>query len=329
MVLTICMFISKRKIKGNKYFYLEDRIENKKISISLGRSEQVEKRIKEAFDKINQEKALANFKKTKKQKIKVLNDNELLALEFLKINYSLLKDFFPQGFKSFKEDEFLRYAQGSTAVEGNSLSLQEAALVIEKGIVVAGKKIEEIKEVENMKLAAEKSIKIKEINEKSIKQIHSLIMKGFDEKNPGKYREEPIFITASKVKPPRSDLVPKKMAELINWLEKNGSKSMVEISSEFHARFEEIHPFADGNGRTGREILNIMLQNNGYPRAIINLENRGSYIALLERVQVNKEYFKFSKFIYLCLEKRAQEIRQIIDENKKNILLKIMNQALH
>ena len=323
------MFISKRKIKGNKYFYLEDRIENKKISISLGRSEQVEKRIKEAFDKINQEKALANFKKTKKQKIKVLNDNELLALEFLKINYSLLKDFFPQGFKSFKEDEFLRYAQGSTAVEGNSLSLQEAALVIEKGIVVAGKKIEEIKEVENMKLAAEKSIKIKEINEKSIKQIHSLIMKGFDEKNPGKYREEPIFITASKVKPPRSDLVPKKMAELINWLEKNGSKSMVEISSEFHARFEEIHPFADGNGRTGREILNIMLQNNGYPRAIINLENRGSYIALLERVQVNKEYFKFSKFIYLCLEKRAQEIRQIIDENKKNILLKIMNQALH
>jgi len=72
-----------------------------------------------------------------------------------------------------------------------------------------------------------------------------------------------------------------------------------------------------------------MLQNNGYPRAIINLENRGSYIALLERVQVNKEYFKFSKFIYLCLEKRAQEIRQIIDENKKNILLKIMNQALH
>jgi len=323
------MFISKRKIKGNTYFYLEDRIDGKKISISLGKKEQVEERIKDAFEKINREKALSNFKKTKKQKIKVLNDNELLALEFLKINYSLLKDFFPQGFKSFKEDEFLRYAQGSTAVEGNSLSLQEAALVIEKGTSIAGKKIEEIKEVENMKLAAEKSIKIREINEKSIKQIHSLIMKGFDEKNPGKYREEPIFITASKVKPPRSDLVPKKMAELINWLEKSGSKNMVEIYSEFHARFEEIHPFVDGNGRTGREILNIMLQNNGYPRAIINLENRGSYIALLERVQVNKEYFKFSKFIYLCLEKRAQEIRQIIDENKKNILLKIMNQALH
>ena len=320
------MFISKRKIKGNTYFYLEDRIAGKKISISLGRKEQIQKRIEEAFDKINQEKALANFKVSKKMKIQNLTESELLSLELLKINYALLKDFFPQGFKSFKEDEFVRYAQGSTSVEGNSLSLQEATLVLEKGTVIAGKKIDEIREIENMKFVAKNSEKIKGINEKTIKKMHSLILKGFDEKKPGQYRKEPMFIIGSKVKPSKADDVPKKMNQLILWLEKNKDKHPVELASQFHARFEEIHPFLDGNGRTGREILNVVLQKEGYPRVIINLDNRETYIRLLERVQIKKEYYKFSKFVYLCLEKRAEEIKQIIDDNKDIMLKKLKKQ---
>ena len=70
-----------------------------------------------------------------------------------------------------------------------------------------------------------------------------------------------------------------------------------------------------------------MLQKKGYPRAIINLENRQSYIALLERVQLNKEYNKFSKFIFLCLEKRAQEIEKILKENKPQILKKLLEKV--
>ncbi|MBI5884807.1 Fic family protein, partial [archaeon] len=115
----------------------------------------------------------------------------------------------------------------------------------------------------------------------------------------------------------------------IDWLEKNTGKiHPVELASEFHARFEEIHPFNDGNGRAGREIINTMLMLNGYPRAIINLENRQSYIALLERVQTSREYNKFTKFICLCLEKRAEEIGKIIKENKKSILEKLTKKAL-
>src|SRR3989338_3996606 len=186
------MFVSKRKISGNYYFYLEKKIGKKRITVSLGRKEQASSKIESAFNELIQKTVLENLKLSqKKYKTGILSMTEQLALERLKIDYELLKDFFPQGFESFKEDEFVRYAQGSASVEGNSLSLQEAAQVLEKGTAIAGKKIEEIKEIENMKLAARVSKKISEVNKKNIKKINSAILKGFDEKTPGKYHEGP------------------------------------------------------------------------------------------------------------------------------------------
>jgi Fic family protein len=321
------MFISKRWVVTKEYFYLEDRVNGKRISISLGDKVHAPQRIASAFDELIQKKTAEYFKFVQKEfKTKNLSTHEVLALERLKIDYKLIQTFFPESFLAFKEDEFVRYAQGSTSVEGNSLSLQEATLVLEKGISVPGKKVDEIREVENMLFAAKVSNKIKEINEKNIKKIHSAIMKGFDEKTPGEYRQGPMFITGSKVHPPSADAVPIEMKKLFDWYSKNKKKfHPVELASEFHARFEEIHPFLDGNGRTGREILNVMLRVAGYPRAIINLENRQSYIGLLERLQINKEYTKFSKFIYLCLEKRSEEIKKILVENKSTIIKKLMN----
>lgn len=323
------MFISKRKIGRKAYFYLEDRVNEKRISISLGRKEKVPAGIESAFDELIRKTALERLKiSQKKFKANILSISEQLVLERLKVDYDLLQDFFPQSFESFKEDEFVRYAHGSASVEGNSLTQKEAALVLEKGVAVAGKKIEEIREIENMKLTADVSGKLKEVNERGIRKIHSAIMSGFDEKKPGEYRTGPMFITASEVKPPPAGKIKKEMTTLIEWLEKNtGKMHPVEMASEFHARFEQIHPFNDGNGRTGREILNTMLRLNEYPRAIINLENRESYIALLERAQINMEYHKFSKFIYLCLEKRAKEIGKIITENKKAILENLTKKA--
>jgi Fic family protein len=323
------MFVSKRKIGGRHYFYLEDRVNGKRISFSLGQKEQASARIGPAFSGLVQKKAVEAFKSAEKNfEAKVLSKHEILALERLKIDYWLLQAFFAESFSSFKEDEFVRYAQGSTSVEGNSLSLQEAALVFGKGMSVPGKRLDEIKELENMVFAAKVSAKLKEISEKNIKKIHSAIMRGFDEKKPGEYRLAPMFITGSKVRPVKAEDVPKEMKKLLEWYAQNRKKiHPVELASEFHARFEEIHPFLDGNGRTGREILNTMLGIENYPRAIINLENRQSYIVLLERLQLSKEYNKFSKFIGLCLEKRAEEIGKILEENKETMLKKIMKKT--
>ena len=324
------MFVSKRKIGGKHYFYLEDRIAGKRVSFSLGRMEEAAGRIEGAFDELVRKRTLENLKASQKNhRANILSLPEQMALERLKVDYELMEKFFPQGLESFREDEFIRYAQGSASVEGNSLSLREAALVLEKGISIAGKRVEEIREIENMRLAADVSKKIREINGKNIKKINAAILKGFDGKIPGKYRTGPVFMAASEVKPPQADKVEKELGKLFAWLGKNeGRMHPVDLAAEFHARFEEIHPFNDGNGRTGREILNIMLKNAGYPRAIINLQNRQSYIALLERLQLSKEYGKFSRFVYACMEKRADEIGKIIAENKKAMLEKIMKGAL-
>jgi Fic family protein len=318
------MFVSKRQIKGRTYFYLEDRVNTKRISVLLGRKPQAFEKVGEGLESLLQKKVLEQAKWTQKQfHLQVLSFSEILTLERLRIDYAILKDYFPNGYESFKEDEFVRYAQGSASIEGNSLSLQEALLVLTKGSSVAGKKVDEIREIENMKKAATVSKKIKIMSERAIKKINAAILDGFPEKHPGEYRRGPMFITASKVRPVAADKVEREMGKLLDWVVKNNQKMHpIELAAEFHARFEFIHPFEDGNGRTGREILNWMLQKKGFPRAIVNLSNRASYIALLERVQLSKEYEKFSKFVYLCLESRAKEIHEIIEENKSVIVKK-------
>ena len=323
------MFVSKRKIKGKDYFYLEDRINGKRISFFLGNKKQAAEKVENAFDELLRKKALENAKKSQKEfDLKVLSFADLLFLERLKVDFEIVKNFFPEGFESFKEDEFVRYAQGSASVEGNSLSLQEANIVLTKGAAIAGKKIDEIKEIENMKKAANVSGKIKEISERAIKKIHAAIMDGFKEKKPGEYRKQPIFIQASKVKTVKAEEVENEMDKLLGWnKKKQKTKHAIELCSEFHARFEQIHPFLDGNGRTGREILNWVLQKEGFPRAIINLQNQGSYVILLERVQLSKQYYKFARFVVTCLEKRAKEIEEILKENKKLIIGKLLKKV--
>ena len=79
----------------------------------------------------------------------------------------------------------------------------------------------------------------------------------------------------------------------------------------------------DGNGRTGREILNLILQENGFPRVIINLDNRNRYISALEKFQESKDYVKFTTFIYSLLLERKKEIEYVVNENKEYLLNKL------
>ena len=178
----------------------------------------------------------------------------------------------------------------SNAIEGNTLTRRETALVVEKGITVGGKSLTEHLEATNHASALD-WVKLQinrdphSINEKDILQIHNTILKGIDDDNAGHYRNVPVRISGSTVVLPNPRKVPDLMTAFIEWVKNSKNLHPIEFASEAHYRLVTIHPFVDGNGRTARLLMNLILLMLGYPPAIIRKRDRLSYIGALEKAQ--------------------------------------------
>jgi len=192
----------------------------------------------------------------------------------------------------------------SNAIEGNTLSRAETALVVEKGLTIGGKSITEHLEATNHALALDfikEQIERKpsDLKEKDILKIHEIIFDRIDRENAGFYRRVPVRISGSAVVLPN----PKKVQDLMNnffkWLKNETKMHAVELASEAHYRFVTIYPFLDGNGRTARLLMNMILMMRGFPPAIIRKNDRLTYIKSLEKPQLvngegdsKNDYFK-------------------------------------
>lgn len=194
----------------------------------------------------------------------------------------------------------IEYTYESNKIEGNTLTLQETALVIEKGLTIGGKSLNEHLEAINhqhaieyiKELASEKQT----ISKRDLLQIHQLILQGIDNPNAGKYRNVQVLISGAKHIPPQPYLVPKEMESLFIWYNENKDHlHPVELSAEMHERLVTIHPFIDGNGRTSRLLMNLILLQNGFPIAILkgDTDSRLKYYSALETAQTqnNKQPF--------------------------------------
>ncbi|MDD9334999.1 MAG: Fic family protein [Rickettsiaceae bacterium] len=191
----------------------------------------------------------------------------------------------------------------SNAIEGNTLSRLETAVVIEKGLTVGGKSLAEHLEAKNHAQALDliheiQQKKICEITENDILSIHALILKGIDDYNAGYYRQVAVRISGSRVIMPNPVKVPNLMADFIAWL--NSSKDMhpAALAGEAHYRLVTIHPFLDGNGRTARLLMNLILIMAGYPPAIIRLQERLPYVTSLETAQLGGSKEAYEKIIF-------------------------------
>jgi Fic family protein len=194
----------------------------------------------------------------------------------------------------------LEYTFESNRIEGNTLTLKETDLVINEGITISGKSMREHLEAINHKEAVEylKNLveKNTELKERDILQLHNLILRGIDTENAGKYRNVQVMIKGSKHLPPQPYLVAKAMEDLIIWYRLN-AKTLhpIILAAELSERLVTIHPFIDGNGRTSRLIMNLILLKHGYVIANIKGDdaNRLNYYNCLESVQVSgkKEVF--------------------------------------
>jgi len=192
-----------------------------------------------------------------------------------------------------RDQILVEWIYNSNAIEGSTITLQETRLILETGLTVGGKSLREHFEVINHRDAidfVEDLVASTEpITPFHVRQIHKLVLSRIDDENAGRYRETQVRIAGAAFIPPESWLVPNLMTEWSEWLlaeEKHNNP--IELAALAHHRLVAIHPFIDGNGRTARLVMNLILMRAGYPPTVIQRINRRQYYRVLDQADVGK-----------------------------------------
>ena len=179
----------------------------------------------------------------------------------------------------------------SNALEGNSLTLSETKVLLEDGITVGGKPIRDCYEATGHAQAYDYMLQTArggplQFREEDILRLHALFYSGIDPDRAGCYRTGQVFITGTEYIPPAAEEVPGQIAELVEELnQKKDTLHPVLLAAYAHRRLVDIHPFQDGNGRTARLLMNLVLVNKGYCIVSISPILRHDYITALQQAQ--------------------------------------------
>lgn len=229
----------------------------------------------------------------------------LKKVDVLKEQLSALRPLPEEALKKIQDALDIEYTYESNRIEGNTLTLQETALVVNEGVTISGKSMREHLEAINhteaisyIKDIAKQDI---EISERTIKEIHALILHGIDRENAGRYRTVPVMISGSTHMPPQPYLIEKQMEDFILRFKQMEKEKVhpVLIAAYLHDELVRIHPFIDGNGRTSRLLMNLYLLRNGY--VIITLKGSNdakvSYYMALEKSHTEHLPEDFQKLV--------------------------------
>jgi Fic family protein len=207
----------------------------------------------------------------------------------------------------------LEYTFESNRIEGNTMTLRETDLVINEGLTISGKSMREHLEAINHQeaIAFIKDLMNKNTSlvEREVLSIHNLILRGIHPEDAGRYRKVQVMIKGSAHMPPQPFLVAKEMEDFFIWYETNKNKlHPIVLAAEMHERLVTIHPFIDGNGRTSRLVMNLILLQHGYVIANIkgDYESRMSYYQALETAQTQNNKEEFILFV-AQIEKESLE----------------------
>ncbi|MFC4278761.1 Fic family protein [Achromobacter aloeverae] len=141
------------------------------------------------------------------------------------------------------------------------------------------------------------------LTEWQIRNLHSLVLKGIDPEQAGRYRQENVVTAGASTTPPDFLHLSVEMAALLDWYGHAGALHPVERAAELHTRFVKIHPFIDGNGRTGRLLLNFELMKEGYPPAILLKEDRLGYYDVLDTACVRGDYADITSLVAVSVQR--------------------------
>lgn len=187
--------------------------------------------------------------------------------------------------RSLAADFALRYNHESNRIEGNTLTLVETRVFLEQGVTVKGKPFKDFLDINNHAKAIDYMMdlvdKKEPLSERYIKEFNSILLRAtVDDEYAGVYRHLPVTLAGSPHIPPQPYLIAPQMEALVEAYTNDQGHPIRKIAV-FHAKFEAIHPFVEGNGRTGRLIMNTELLKHGYPIAIIRGDEKDIYYEAL------------------------------------------------
>ena len=206
-----------------------------------------------------------------------------------------------------RESLSIEWTYNSNSIEGNTLSLRETQMVLQEGITIKGKSLREHFETYNHDKAIDYLYRI--VNEDyvlrsiDILSLHSLVLRSIEEDFAGRIRNGGVRISGANFVPPNANKVSDLLDELIDFVNTNPLQlNDIELATIFHHKLVWIHPFFDGNGRTVRLCMNLLLMRCGFPPAIILKNDRKKYYEALNQAN-NGNYHKLMLLMCQGLER--------------------------
>jgi Fic family protein len=217
---------------------------------------------------------------------------QLQQVDHLKVELDQLHPLPPDVVAELRHRYTVRFTYNSNAIEGNTLTQSETEMVLEQGITVGGKTLIEHLEVvghrDAIDFIGELAGSNVLIRAYEIRQIHALIMQSISRDEAGQYRQIGVQSAGTGQVYPPPHLLEGLMADFVDWLTHPSKLHPLEFAAEAHLRFVSIHPFRDGNGRTGRLLMNLLLIQAGFPIVVIPATRRAEYINAIVGFQQNQ-----------------------------------------
>ncbi len=291
--------IKKKNINGNTYYYLEH---------SYRKNGKIDKKEKylgailpKNIEKVKEEFLIEFYKET------WFNRFDTIKEQFLKEKRNI-----PPSLEKKQTEHFATtFTYNTNRIEGSTITLQETADLLERGISPSQRPIEDIKETEaHKKVFTDMLAYKKEITVSTVLYWHKQLFQDTKPDTAGKIRKYQVGISGSKFLPPYPIELDLLLQDFFDWYHKN-KKTLhpVHLAGLAHLKFVTIHPFGDGNGRISRLLMNYVLNKKGYPMLIIPYSQRKSYYTALERSQLKKEG---NVFILWFFKRYLKEFKQYL-----------------
>ncbi len=233
----------------------------------------------------------------------------------------------PAAMQKLRDTFRLKDIYNSNAIEGNTLTMGETQMVIAEGMTITGRPLRDSIEARNLNYALDFFHELADregqpLTTRDLRTIHGVILKGIDDRNAGVYRSVQVKIGGSATTPPEPAKVQPEMDAFGQWLESVSVPSQnpdvrdpLVLACAAHAWFVYIHPFIDGNGRTARLLMNLILMRYGYPLTIITKSDCQRYYDALQESQSTD----LTPFIRLVMESALESIETYEDAGKEQL----------